>query len=173
MDPWIALLGNVRVFIFETEVVYFFHFQHKHIIKLYLIIAHAFWWYFTNVTTSHLVFESIWPHFQLKTALYTRMLMVSMWEWLPVSSSNQKPWYNIEYEPYSGFDLIQDMMFTWNMRNLVIQIPVYTMTYHLCAVVSWFLSISVSMFCTNKECSETWMRCLHATVSWLVSQYSK
>lgn len=33
---------------------------------------------------------------------------------------------------------------------------------HLCAVVSWFLSISATIL-SNKEYSVTWIRCLHST----------
>lgn len=28
-----------------------------------------------------------------------------------------------------------------------------------------------SVICTSKECSETWIRCLHATVSWFLLEY--
>lgn len=37
---------------------------------------------------------------------------------------------------------------------------------------AWFLNISATYFSTNRECLETWIRCLHATVSWFLLEYS-
>lgn len=83
------------------------------------------------------------------------------------------------FEPYPGFDHIRDMTFTWNRRNLVIHVSVY-----MILTLSRFLIISVQLYvdfspsqplhsviCTSKVCSETWIRCLHATVSWFLLEY--
>lgn len=83
------------------------------------------------------------------------------------------------FEPYAGFDHIWDMTFTWNIRNLVIRVSVY-----MILTLSRFLIISVQLYvdfspsqplhsviCTSKVCSETWIRCLHATVSWFLLEY--
>lgn len=83
------------------------------------------------------------------------------------------------FEPYPGFDHIWDMTFTWNIRNLVIRVSVY-----MILTLSRFLIISVQLYvdfspsqplhsviCTSKVCSETWIRCLHATVSWFLLEY--
>lgn len=78
---------------------------------------------------------------------------------------------------YPDLDQIPDTMFTWDIKNLVIHVPVYITNIfqvsYLCAVELWIiLIISANIFCTCRECSETRIRCLHSTVSWFLSESS-
>lgn len=66
-------------------------------------------------------------------------------------------------ESFPGFDHVQDMIFTWNMKILISHISVYTIiTVSRLLILSGFL---ITLLCTDKVCSETWIRCLCATVS--------
>ncbi len=67
------------------------------------------------------------------------------------------------------------LSFTWNMRNLVLHIPVHMIMINSIQVsgsplacVSSFFTTSATHFCNNDECSETRISCLHVILSWFL-----